>query len=244
MPAARADILQRLQKEILPLQGFKHLPTDIAVDFGLGLVNEAFPNQSFPLSAMHEFMCESREYATAASGFVACLTGTLMKRSGASVWISKKRSIFPPALATFGISPDQMIFITTQTEKETAWVMEEALKCEGIAAVIAELAELSFIASRRLQLAVEQSRVTGFIIRNQPRSIGINACVARWMIKPLLSETGNQLPGIGFPRWNVELLKIRNGRPGSWQLEWKDGRFESISSTKNLLTEYHKRKVG
>jgi protein ImuA len=244
MLVAKAEILQRLQKEILPLQGFKHLSTDISVDFGLGPVNDAFPNQSFPLSSIHEFICDSREHSAAASGFVACLTGILMKKAGAAIWISKKRSIFPPALGTFGITPDQIIFITTQNEKETIWVMEEALKCEGIAAVIGELPELSFIASRRLQLAVEQSRVTGFIIRNQPRTLGINACVARWKIAPLLSITEDDLPGVGFPRWNIELLKIRNGKPGSWQLEWKDGRFEPVGSAIPVLTEYHKRKVG
>jgi protein ImuA len=34
--------------------------------------------------------------------------------------------------------------------------MEEALKCEGLAAVIGEIKEISFSDSRRLQLAVEQ----------------------------------------------------------------------------------------
>ena len=36
------------------------------------------------------------------------------------------------------------------------WVIEEALKCEGLAAVIGEIKELSFTQSRRLQLAVEK----------------------------------------------------------------------------------------
>jgi len=41
--------------------------------------------------------------------------------------------------------------------------MEEALKCESLSAVIAETPEISFTVSRRLQLAVEQNRVTSFI---------------------------------------------------------------------------------
>jgi protein ImuA len=35
----------------------------------------------------------------------------------------------------------------------------------------------------------------------------------------------DDMPGVGFPRWNVELLKVRNGKPGSWQIEWKAGKF-------------------
>jgi protein ImuA len=30
---------------------------------------------------------------------------------------------------------------------------------------------------------------------------------------------------VGHPRWNVELLRIRNGKPGQWQVEWSDGCF-------------------
>ena len=37
------------------------------------------------------------------------------------------------------------------------------------------------------------------------------------------------MPGVGFPRWNVELLKVRNGKPGSWQIEWAESRFQDIS---------------
>ncbi|HEY4206229.1 MAG TPA: hypothetical protein VGM31_05445, partial [Puia sp.] len=33
------------------------------------------------------------------------------------------------------------------------------------------------------------------------------------------------MPGVGFPRWNIELSRIRNGHPGSWVVEWQAGRF-------------------
>ncbi|WP_148233512.1 ImuA family protein [Pseudopedobacter saltans] len=99
--------------------------------------------------------------------------------------------------------------------------MEEALKCKGLAAVVAELQELSFSQSRRLQLAVESSRVSGFVLRRDTRKINTTACVARWRISPqpsLLLEKG--LPGVGFPQWQVELLKVKNGQPGSWNIAW------------------------
>jgi protein ImuA len=25
---------------------------------------------------------------------------------------------------------------------------------------------------------------------------------------------------MGFPRWEVELLKVRNGKPGKWLVQW------------------------
>jgi len=91
--------------------------------------------------------------------------------------------------------------------------MEEALKCHGVAAVIGDIKEISLVASRRLQLAVEESAVTGFIIRHAAKNIQSNSFVSRWRITPLPTEIKDDLPGIGFPRWNVELQKIRNGKP-------------------------------
>jgi protein ImuA len=229
MTGSKADIIAELQRDILSLQGFKTVSKNTALDAGLGTIKNAFPNASFPLGAIHEFISTGIEDAAATSGFVAGLISSLMNSNGALIWISASRTIFPPALKSFGISPDRIIFIDLRKEKEIMWAMEEALKCKGLFAVIGEMQELNFTSSRRLQLAVEQSRVTGFILRRNPRSLNTTACVTRWKITSLSSELVDDMPGVGFPRWNVELLKVRNGRPGTWQIEFAVGRFRHIS---------------
>lgn len=227
MENTKANIIAQLQREILPLQGFKPVAGNIGFDGGLGFIKQAFPNASFPLGVIHEFFCGGAEDVSASAGFIAGLLAAIMQRGGVAIWISSSGMIFPPALKCFGIEPDKVIFVHVQKEKEILWVMEEALKCEGLAAVIAETPEISFTASRRFQLAVEQSRVTGFIIRRNPKNMA-TACVTRWKITPLPTVSEDDLPGVGFPRWNVALLKVRNGVPGSWQLEWA-GRFRHVS---------------
>ena len=123
--------------------------------------------------------------------------------------------------------------------------MEETLKCGGLTAVVGEIQEISFTASRRLQLAVEQSGVTGFILHRYPRNLNTIACVSRWKITSLPSVLHDDIPGVGFPRWNVELLKIRNGKPGTWQMEWSAGRFHNISSPFiTSIRQKQKRKTG
>jgi protein ImuA len=243
MPSTKADIIARLQKEILPLQGFKTALSTHATGIGLGPVNKAFPNSSFPVGAMHEFVSDSAETQAASAGFISAILGKLMCRNGVSVWISSSPSIFPPALKLFGIDPDKIVFIYLKKEKDILWATEEALKCEGLSAVIAEIKELDFTVSRRLQLAVEQSRVTGFILRRNPRSLLTTACIARWRIKSISSETESGLPGISFPRWNIELLKVRNGKPGNWQLKWADGKFHQ-EYTPALIAVEQQKKTG
>ena len=229
MALPNANIIQQLQKEILPLQGFKTSLQTNKKDIVLGPVNNAFPNKQFPLGAIHEFLSFTLNEVAATSGFIAAILASLMSNAGAVTWISASRKIFPPALASFGIAPEKIIFIDLQKEKDILWVMEEALKCEGLAAVVGEMQDLSFTSSRRLQLAVEQSKVTGFIIRKNIRNLNTTACLSRWKIASLPSTLETGMPGVGFPRWDVHLLKIRNGKPGSWQIEWRNGQLKHLS---------------
>ncbi len=228
MPVSKADIIAHLQKNILLQQARPVLRSaDNAID--LGPINASFPLGSFPTGAIHEFCCATPESASASAGFIAGITGRLMRTGGACVWIGPRQNIFPQALAAFGIPPEKVIFIHLPKEKDQLWAMEEALKCSGLAAVVAEVPDLSFMASRRLQLATEQSRVTGFILRTGNRAMGTNACSGRWKITSAPGLPQEWLPGLGFPRWKVELLRVRNGKPGVWLMEWAAGRLSEVA---------------
>ena len=96
--------------------------------------------------------------------------------------------------------------------------------------------EISFMESRRLQLAVERSRVTGFVLRTDANKISTTACVARWQVTPIATELEDGMPGVGAPRWKVNLLRVRNGNPGSWNMEWAAGAFQLISE-RTILPE-------
>lgn len=224
------------------MQGFKS-SGNASLDVGLGPIKSAFPNGSFPLGAVHEFLSPRKEDAASTCGFIAGLLAALMGNKGATLWISSSRTLFPPALKSFGLSPDRFIFIDLKKEKDVLWAMDEALKCRALSAVIGEMRDLDFITSRRLQLAVEQSEVIGFILRNNYRSQGTTACVSRWKITSLPSESYDDLPGIGFPKWRVELLRIRNGKPGAWDIQWIDGRFEPVYNV-TPLSELPQQKAG
>ena len=194
----------------------------------LGSINNAFPNSQFPTGAIHEFCSDSQEGANASIGFLSGILGRLMAADGTCVWASASQSIFPPALAAFDVPTEKIIFLHLKKEKELLWAIEEALKCNTLAAVVGEVTGLDFKVSRRLQLATEQSHVTGFILRRNMLGSNTTACAARWRITPIPSLTENGLPGLGFPRWNVELLKVRNGKTGTWQMEWANGIFREV----------------
>ena len=226
--AKRSGIVHDLQSEILRLEGFKASSCS-SFDPGLGSMVHAFPNGTFPLGAVHEFISSSEEDNSASIGFITGLLSSLIGISGIAMWISYNRRLFPPSLKNYNVQPDRMIFVDLKNEQDLLRAMEEALKCGALSAVVGELKDISFTASRRLQLAVEESQVTGFILRSNFKKVNTTACVSRWRITSLPSASIEDLPGVGFPQWKVELLRIRNGRPGVWNFRWHNGRFEDFT---------------
>ncbi len=237
-------VLHTLQQEILSLQGYKPPPAPTQSPIGLGIIESAFPYQVFPFRVVHEFSSYSETEAVATNGFIAALLGKMLSPSKKCMWIAQEQVIYPPALKSFGIEPEQVIFVETRKSKDLLWLIEESLKCETLVAVVGATDHLSFTESRRLQLAVEQSHVTGFIHRVSPRQQETVACAARWHIQPLPSVADDNLPGVGFPQWNVTLLKVRNGQTGQWQLQWKSGQFYLIEKNAPVLPSYLQLQTG
>jgi protein ImuA len=231
------SVLNSLKQSILKLEGYK---SSFGNAWNVKPFQYAFPNKTFPIGAIHEITCTSPEDNACSIGFITALLSTALEHT--CLWITQHINVFPPALKLFGLEPDKFIFIKTSSNKETLWTIEEALKCEQLTAVVGEIKNIDFTASRRLQLAVEESNVNGFIIRNNP--INTIASIARWKITSLPSESLHGLPGVAFPRWNVELLKVRNGKPQSWQVEWSNNKLKSIAQDACSISSEKLHKVG
>lgn len=231
---AEVSRLQKSERSTLPSE---HTPVS-------NMLCTAFPDKKFPLGTVHEFISTTKDTAAATDAFICTLMHTFLEKKGYCIWIHLQQDIYAPALAQFGLRPEQIIFVSVNSDKEALWVLEEALKCDTLHAVVCSLRELSFNDSRRLQLAVERSGVSGFIHRQCPRTENIVACTSRWKIRPLPSITESGFPGPGFPRWEVALLKVRNGRPMRWELEWSpSGLSASVSMTPHVSPSV-KRQTG
>jgi protein ImuA len=241
--AHRSELIQKLRNDVLQLEGFRSVGCD-ALDVSMGPLRDSFPGKVFPTAAIHEFIAEDAAGVAATSGFICSLLSVLVRRGGVTVWISHSRTLFPPALKRAGIDPGRFIFIDLNKEKDVAWAIDEALKCDALTAVVGEVHSLDFTTSRRYQLAVEQSKVTGILLRRQSTrtATGSTACVSRWRITSLPSLPIDDLPGIGHPQWKVDLLRIRNGRTGSWRLNWSKGKFVQSAAGEDL--EELKQKTG
>ncbi len=242
---ADRTIIEQLKQQIEKLQGNQVHAAEQPSQIGLGIMENAFPGNVFAKGAIHELISNSAEEATCTSGFISVVLGKLMPNTGYCLWISTvpRRRIFPTALKGFGIDPERILFVDAGKTKDTLWAIEEALKCDALVAVVGEITELTFNDSRRLQLAVEKSHVTGFIHRFKPKTENAVACVSRWKVSPITSSLSD-VPGVGFSRWDVQLLKVRNGKTGKWQVQWCPNGLEYIAPEQIIIQEIDERQIG
>lgn len=242
MNAGQQSIRLTLQQDILRLQGFKSVD-DGGERMALGPILQAFPRGQFPEGAIHEFVTTQPEEEAATRGFMSVILSQLAGHQGIIVWISRGSVVFPPALQYFQVVPHHVIFVDVKREADMLWTLEEALRCETLSCVVAELHHLDFISSRRLQLAVEKSRVTGLILHKQFRQATPTACVSRWRITPIPGDA-HGLPGMGVPQWRVELLRVRNGTPGIWDMQWAYHELVSVAQQPNRGVQHDVDRLG
>ncbi|RZJ82359.1 MAG: Error-prone repair protein ImuA [Flavobacterium sp.] len=225
----KENIIEQLRQQITVLEGHKQLPTKSSKNIGLNFLDACFPQRVFPTGVIHEFLSEEAENLACTTAFIGGLLAKINPKNSFYIWIGNQKKVFPAGLKVFGLQPHQIIFISLAKQKDILWATEEALKCKSVQGVISELESISFAQSQRLQLTIEKSNVTCYILRTNNQT-NATTCTARWQISPQVSySTDAELPGIGFANWKVELLKVRNGTPTSFNVAWLNGQFTNVA---------------
>ncbi len=196
--------------------------------FGIKAIDERLPEGGLALGALHEVAGAGTGAVdgTAAALFTAGIAG---RTQGRVLWCVTRQDLFAPALAQAGLTPDRVIYVEAGNEKSVLACFEEALRYRKLGAVVAEVAHLSMTASRRLQLAAEDSGVIGLALRRWRRQaeaadFGLpTATTTRWRIN-VLPSTSLPVPGIGRARWGLELIRCRGGGAATFELEACDAK--------------------
>ena len=166
--------LKKLKAHIRRLEGFGDTLAEAnkqVLPFGIDEIDDHLPGGGLIKGALHEVFAADAGIATA---FCALLAGRLVKDSEkASIlwcerpWTLDAGVLYGPALLQFGIDPMRLILVRTRRDSDALWAMEEGLRCSQIAAVVGELGDISLTASRRLQLAAEETGVTAMLLRSK-----------------------------------------------------------------------------
>ena len=235
--------LKRLKAHIQRLEGFGGTLAEAnrqVLPFGIDEIDDRLPGGGLARGALHEVFAADAGIATA---FCALLAGRLAKDAeNASIlwcerpWTLDAGALYGPALLQFGIDPARLILVRVRRDNDALWAMEEGLRCGQVAAVVGELDDISLTASRRLQLAAEETGVTALSLRSKVDKPPPSAAATRWRLDAVTHEkdrprandnndflnTPPALPGLGAARWQAELFRCRGGTSTNWMMEWND----------------------
>ncbi len=245
LPRSGAGRIDALRARIRKLEGIgrsAHVTgAGGAVTFGIAEIDSRLPGGGLARGALHEVIAG---HAGAATGFCAALLARLAaaragpgRDDGRVLWCVRPRlleagALYGPGLARFGLAPERVVVTECRRDADALWVMEEALRCRRLAAVLGEAGNVTLTGSRRLQLAAGAGGVTAILLRPPPRHPRLphnapppSAALTRWRVAaaPGLGGAGDnatQMPGA--PCWQAELLRCRGGAPGKWLMEWRD----------------------
>ncbi|WP_126174007.1 ImuA family protein [Altericroceibacterium xinjiangense] len=244
--------LTALRAEVRAIESGSWEKKGAFLPFGVADIDSRLKGGGFATGALHEATGVQARLndEAAACLFITGIAARLAQNGGTVLWALSRRELFAPALAQAGLPPDRLIQAECGRNEDVLAVMEEGLRHGGLAAVVGEIGKAGMAATRRLQLAAEESGVTALMLKRwrgreeDPLTLP-SAAVTRWRVGCAPSRP---LPvaGIGRACWNLELARQRGGESHSWIVESTDaqGRLALFASSADRTLAPERRLAG
>jgi protein ImuA len=215
-----------LQALIGPSENLAREP-QIRAALGIGTLDDVLGG-GLAAGALHEIYGAAGRDAGAATGFALGLARRLTGNRAPLIWLVQSPAAgeyghpYAPGLAEMGIDPNRLLLVQVRREEELLEAaLQSARNLAGGAIVIephGEARQLDLTAGRKLALAAEASGASLLLLKIAADPVASPAAT-RWRVSAAPSH-GAPRHLMGPPRMEVELLRNRYGRTGTWIVEW------------------------
>lgn len=196
----------------------EHANRNNAWNTGINSIDACLPETGLSRAGLHEIEPLRFGDTPSLTGFVFALLSRL-RSSKPIIWCITAQQIgdygqpYAFGLSRFGISASQIIFTKVSRDKDLPFALEEAIKTDGVMAVIGEGAKPNFTGSRRIALSCKAHQTPCLFITPKQASDNGSAALTRWQVTPQQGVEDPQDPyGPGLPSWAVALPRVRAGR--------------------------------
>ena len=189
---------------------------------GIPGLDDKLPGGGLGLGLPHEIAPLAEGDEPAALGFTLALVARHLARAeGEALLVIAPGPPTPygDGLSGLGLDPGRILLFELGNDDEAHLALEEALRAQGLRAVAGFLdAGLPLKQGRRLQRAAEEAAPLLLILRPARADLP-NGAATRWRIGGAQGAR-DRFGCLARPRWRTHLERCRNGRPGTWLLEW------------------------
>lgn len=136
----------------------------VARSVGCGALDALLPSCGVRQGSLVEWL---ESGGASGAGTVSLIAGCRVCPQGRPlVLIDARHNLFPLSLALLGFDLSRLVLIRPASEREALWACEEALRCQAVGVVWANIERITSTSFRRLQLAAKGSSTIGFLVRS------------------------------------------------------------------------------
>ena len=221
----RTARIQRLEESLGPVFESAHPATDSAQVTGgpqwrlnIGEIDACLPLHGLDQAGLHEIEPLKPVEMPALTGFAFGLLAQLPSQQPIIWCVSADQvgdygQLYAFGVQRYGISPARIVFARVNHPLHLHFALEEALKTEGVAAVIGEGRRPTFTGSRRLSLLARRHNTPCLLLSGERDGERGSAALTRWQVAPVAGVEDPHDPfGPGLPTWRVALTRARGGR--------------------------------
>ena len=243
----RAAVLARLRGLLARQAGWRE-DVNATLPFGLAALDSHLPNGGLACGALHEIVPTRQAALPTAFGFMVAILARLSSSYGAGLADgertdahclphgfpngTERRIVFVmPAhalrqcgrlsghgLKGLGLNPRRAILVETAHWQDSLWALVEALRSAAPQAVAGMIDRLDLKTSQKLHLTAADAGLPLLLLRPS-QTLESSAAATRWRIDAAAGAR-DRFGSYARARWQVQLERCRNGRPGEWVVEY------------------------
>jgi len=207
----REGAIQALREQIAGMEQARKPAGKNVISSGCWSLDLLLPEAGFCCGTLVEWLANR-----AGNGAASLAFGTAREASregGAIVVLDQAQEFYPPAAARLGLSLENLVVVQAAQPADNLWALDQALRCPGVAAVVAWPEKIDARTFRRLQLAAEEGGVLGLLLRPERVRSEPSWADVRLLVEPLPGGTA------GVRRLRIEILRCRAAPGGTVEVE-------------------------
>lgn len=164
----RESVVRKLRVDLgCVLSGQAEHQAQALYSTGSESIDEMLPRGGLRRDAITEWVADSESSGAASLSLIAAANLlNISVKSGPLVVVCGESGFYPPAAISLGLPVDRIIWVRPKRHPDLVWAIDQALRCESVAAVWAYAGvHLDDRDARRFQLASETGKTAGLLVR-------------------------------------------------------------------------------